>query len=145
MIKYSLRCKDAHAFEAWFANSAAYDVQVAEGQVVCPQCGSDQVGKALMAPSVVSGRGREAIASVGAGPVEPGMREALELMRRLKSFVQQNAEYVGPRFAEEALKIHHEETDARGIYGEASESELKTLQDEGVDFYPLPVMPEEHN
>jgi hypothetical protein len=143
MIKYALRCKDSHEFEAWFASSAAYDKLAATSQVLCPNCGSAQVSKALMAPSIVSGR---AAAPMPAPvPTDPRQREALDLMRKLKQFVQDNSEYVGPRFAEEALKIHHEETEARGIHGEASESDLKTLREEGVEFYPLPVVPEDHN
>ena len=66
-------------------------------------------------------------------------------MRKLREHVTQNAEYVGPRFADEALKIHHEESEARGIYGEASETEAKLLREEGIEFYPLPVLPEDHN
>ncbi len=99
-----------------------------------------------MAPNIVSGPRREAVVA----PVEdksppPPPSEAVEIMRKLKSFIEQNSEYVGPRFAEEALKIHYEEAAPRSIYGEASKDELENLQDEGVEFHPLPVMPEDHN
>lgn len=143
MIKYALRCKDGHQFEAWFASSAAYDKLATAGQVLCTNCGSADVSKAPMAPSIVAGRTASERTPVAAP--EPGHREAVELMRKLKSFVEQNSEYVGPRFAEEALKIHYEEAEPRGIRGEASENELRALHEEGVEFYPLPVMPEEHN
>jgi hypothetical protein len=143
MIKYALRCKDGHQFDAWFASSAAYDKLAAAGQVACTNCGSADVSKALMAPSIVSGRSAPERTPVATA--EPVHREAVELMRKLKAFVEQNSENVGPRFAEEALKIHYQEAEPRGIRGEASESELRTLHEEGVEFYPLPVMPEEHN
>ncbi len=144
MIKYSLRCGKGDQFEAWFANSSAYDRQAAARQIVCPQCGSDQVEKALMAPNIVSGSSKHA-APLPPSPPSPSHVEAAALLRKLREHVQQNSEYVGPRFAEEALKIHHEEIEARSIYGEASEPEVETLRDEGVEFYPLPVLPEEHN
>ena len=67
------------------------------------------------------------------------------MVRKLREHVAQNSEYVGPRFAEEARKIHHEEAESRGIYGEASEPDVKLLKEEGVEFYPLPSLPEEHN
>jgi hypothetical protein len=143
MIKYSLRCGNGHQFEAWFANSAAYDRQSAARQIVCPQCGSDQVEKALMAPNIVSSSSKDAVPPPAVP--SPAHVEAAALLRKLREHVQQNSEYVGPRFAEEALKIHHEEIEARSIYGEASEPEVETLRDEGVEFYPLPALPEEHN
>ncbi|MGE3247290.1 MAG: DUF1178 family protein [Beijerinckiaceae bacterium] len=60
MIKYSLRCDKGHEFESWFAGSAAYEEQVDRGLVECPFCGSQNVSKALMAPSVSTARKKEA-------------------------------------------------------------------------------------
>ena len=37
------------------------------------------------------------------------------------------------------------EADARGIYGEATREEVASLVEDGVDFMPLPTVPEEHN
>ena len=54
-------------------------------------------------------------------------------MRELRKEVEANAEYVGPKFADEARKIHHEEAPARGIYGEATPEEAKALLEEGID------------
>ena len=143
MIKYSLRCAQGHGFEAWFSNSAAYETQATARQVLCPSCGNDSVQKALMAPNVVSGRSREqqTTSPQAANP----QAEIAAMVRKLREHVAQHSEYVGPRFAEEARKIHHEETEPRGIHGEASEREVKLLKEEGVEFFPLPALPEEHN
>lgn len=143
MIKYLLKCAEDHEFQAWFANSSAYEKLARSGQIHCPTCGGQKVEKALMAPSIVSGAQRETIAK----PAQTDTRqhEALQLMRKLKTFVERNSEYVGPRFAEEALKIHHEEAEARSIYGEASKGEVDDLREEGVEFYSLPTVPEDHN
>ena len=57
----------------------------------------------------------------------------------------ENADYVGDRFAEEARKIHYNEVEAHGIYGEATGEEAQALADEGIDFLPLPSLPEDRN
>lgn len=147
MIRYALRCDRGHEFEAWFGSSADYDRIAAAGDNVCPLCGSTAVEKALMAPAV-SGATRSGKARTGkvrlAAPDtrQAAMREALKEFRRK---VTENADYVGDRFAEEARKIHYNEVEPRGIYGEATAEEAKGLAEEGVHFQPLPPLPEDHN
>lgn len=173
MIRYSLQCKKGHQFEGWFANSDAFDSQAAKKQLVCPSCGSKSVAKALMAPGVVKSEGKSASkrarkaaprstadspeaptstvpeASVPAAAPDPAQaaahRELRALMRKLRTEVLSKSEYVGPRFPEEARKMHHDETPARGIYGEATADEARALVEEGIDFLPLPTLPEDHN
>jgi hypothetical protein len=133
MIRYRLNCEKGHGFEAWFANSKAYDDQAARGLVSCPHCGSSEISKAPMAPNITRG---------GKGKTTNTLLKAARLARE---HVVKTSEYVGDRFADEALRIHHKETEPRGIYGEATENEAETLREEGVEFYPLPVLPEDHN
>jgi hypothetical protein len=147
MIRYALECKKGHRFEAWFQSSAAYDDQAKTGKVTCAVCGSKKVAKSLMAPNVAT---RETTAvPVAQTPADEGQdamrRELVSLMRKIRTEVEKNAEYVGPQFAEEARKIHYEEAPARGIYGEASADDVQSLREEGVAFYPLPKLPEEQN
>jgi len=59
--------------------------------------------------------------------------------------VRENAEYVGPQFAEEARKIHFGEAETRGIYGEATIDEARSLAEDGIEFMPLPILPEDTN
>src|SRR5262249_60822181 len=66
-------------------------------------------------------------------------------MRKLRTEIESKSEYVGPRFPEEARKIHYEETPARGIYGEATREQAQALSEEGIEFFPLPHLPEDHN
>ncbi len=115
MILYDLRCRKNHVFEAWFRDSAAYDDQVEAGEIACPTCGSKKVEKAPMAPRLAKG----------------GLRRKVE----------DNFDYVGPQFAEEARKIHYGESDAHNIYGETSDQEAKELRDEGVAFTRIPWAP----
>lgn len=126
MIVYDLRCRKSHRFEAWFRDSAAYDEQAAAGKVTCPECGSRRVEKAPMAPRVARGG-----VAKGRQNADAAMRRAA---RELQRKVEENCDYVGPDFAEEARKIHYGETDARGIYGETSDDEARTLREEGVEF-----------
>ena len=146
MIRYRLQCKNGHEFEAWFKNSSAYDRQIKSGQLTCAECGSGDISKAMMAPSV-GGRAKSTDVTVANREATSSDKRAelLALMQKVREEVTKNAEYVGPRFAEEARKIHYEEADPRGIYGEASLEDARALEEEGVEFYPLPRLKDDHN
>lgn len=141
MIRFSLLCDGEHPFEAWFSNSAAFERQNSEGLVRCPVCGSAEVQKSLMTPAVSTSRKREAIDQPQTGE-EPNAVSALRTMREK---LIENAQYVGGRFAEEARRIHFDEVEKRGIYGEATLDEVRSLAEDGVEFHPLPLLPEDHN
>lgn len=157
MILYRLKCKKGHEFEAWFAGSVAFDKQEKRGLLSCPRCGTNSVSKALMAPSVAKrSRRKPAAKTPDNSPATPeaakpetqrvaAHRELAAAMRKLRAEIEAKSEYVGPRFSEEARKIHHEEAPARGIHGEATADEAKALKEEGIEFYPLPVLPEDQN
>jgi hypothetical protein len=66
-------------------------------------------------------------------------------MTGLRKHVMENAEDVGPKFPEEARKIHYGEIEERPIYGEATLKEAKELIEEGVDVAPLPPDIEQAN
>ena len=149
MIRYALACPDEHRFEAWFANAAAYDEQRGAGLLECPVCGSSDVGKALMTPSVSTARKRDArresLPVAQPAPGKPPPKELVDMLRRFRAHVVESADYVGPRFAEEARKIHYEEAEPRGIYGEATPDEAASLDEEGIEILPLPILPEDRN
>ena len=140
MIHYSLLCASDHKFEAWFRNAEAYEDQHARGIVTCPICNTDKVGKAMMAPAL--GRSSDKVALSMGHPEHAQLRAA---MKALREKVTSEADYVGDKFAEEARKIHYKEVDQRGIYGEATREEVASLVEDGIDFMPLPNVPEEHN
>jgi hypothetical protein len=157
MIVFDLKCRKDHVFEAWFPDSASFAAQAEAGKVVCPVCGSKKVAKALMAPNVVAKKGRDR-AVPAPQPLEPAgaavaapqadqekAGELRRLLRDLRNHVEQNCDYVGGAFAEEARKIHYGETDPRGIYGETSDDEAKELQDEGIELARVPWLPRENS
>ncbi|MBN9589840.1 MAG: hypothetical protein BGN85_13015 [Alphaproteobacteria bacterium 64-11] len=137
MITYNLRCHKGHEFEAWFRDSGTYDVQAASGHISCPHCSSARVQKAIMAPAVAGTKKSRKPAQ--------DARQMRQFMTGLRKYVQENADYVGPGFAEEARKIHYGETPNRHIYGEATVKEARELVEEGVDVAPLPPDPEAAN
>jgi hypothetical protein len=130
VIVYNLRCKNGHEFEGWFKDSSAYDAQADQGKLCCPTCNSRRVEKAIMAPAVTTG-GQPSLSNTES-------RKMRQFMTGLRKYVQENAEYVGPKFAEEARKIHYGESADRHIYGETSMEEAQELAEEGVDVAPLP-------
>ena len=159
MIRYALLCEKGHGFESWFADSAAYDKQVKRKLVTCPQCSSAKVEKAIMAPRLASARKRAGPAELPAPEKAPEMaqekapvamispqeQELRTKLKELRAHLTKNADHVGPKFPEEARKMHYGEAAHRSIYGEASPEEAKALAEEGIEFHPLPALPEERN
>ncbi|MCS6758388.1 MAG: DUF1178 family protein [Candidatus Devosia euplotis] len=141
MIQYSLHCSKGHQYDAWFKNAAAFDEQQARGIVSCAVCGDGAVEKAPMAPAVARTDGDKVAVSAG----RPEAARIRELLRAYRQKVASEADYVGDKFAEEARKIHFDEVAARGIYGEATHDEIEGLAEDGIEFMPLPDLPEEHN
>jgi hypothetical protein len=162
MIRYNLRCERGHAFESWFQSSSAYESQEKRKLVNCPVCGSAKVERAIMAPQIMSNRGREIVAPVPAPASAPTPttevtapastplmmaqeRELRAKLRELRDHIVKNADNVGERFPDEARKMHYGDIDHRAIYGEASPDEARALIEEGVEVSPLPVLPDDRN
>ena len=161
MIRYALVCERGHDFESWFQDSAAYDKQVKRELVTCPQCGSAKVEKAIMAPRLSTTAKKrtapiETPAAVTADPaapaapapvamISPQEQEFRAKLKELRGHLVKNADNVGAKFPEEARKMHYGEIEHRSIYGVASPDEAKELSEEGVEFHPLPPLPDERN
>ncbi|MEE2952778.1 hypothetical protein SAMN06297251_101173 [Fulvimarina manganoxydans] len=174
MIHFDLRCEGGHRFDGWFRSGADFERQITLGLVACPTCASVKVEKALMRPAValksapapvetpqtseptspagplpagpVAAKPQEAHAV--AGPEAPAAAAMAKLYQALQAHarvVREKAENVGPRFAEEARRIHYDEAEKRGIYGEATRQEVEALHEEGIVAVPLPPLPEDHN
>ena len=161
MIRYALICEKGHDFESWFQDSAAYDKQAKRGLVTCPQCGSAKVEKAIMAPrlsATAKKRGAPIQApaptaetsttpasSAPVAMISPQEQEFRSKLKELRDHLTKNADNVGPKFPEEARKMHYGEIEHRSIYGVASPDEAKELSEEGIEFHPLPLLPDERN
>lgn len=156
MIVFDVSCSNDHVFEGWFKDSESFDEQVAAGAVECPVCGDSNVHKALMAPRlgglkkgkdeavsqttlpVLPDAVADAAPNAAMGPSDAKLNDFIEALHEMKKHVEENSDYVGDKFPEEARKIHYGEAEARSIHGEATPDEAEELLDEGVDFHRIP-------
>jgi hypothetical protein len=151
MIKYSLTCEKEHAFESWFPDSAGFDRLAKRGLVVCPECNSSRVSKALMAPAVVGAKKTEKpIPAAEPAPanvalVDEKHQRLREMAKALRQEIMTKTDDVGARFPEEARAIHVGDAPQRSIRGQATADEAKALIDEGIGVLPIPFIPEEFN
>ncbi|MBU6496934.1 MAG: DUF1178 family protein [Rhodospirillales bacterium] len=159
MIHYQLQCEQSHGFDGWFKDSASFDRQAGRHLLECPICGSSKVTRALMTPAVPKkGRARAAAPMIADAPPEkpaapppatppvalaaPRLPDHVRAMlQRLRSEVEQNCDYVGADFAEEARRIHRGESPRTGIYGETSPDEAEALAEEGIEVARIPWVP----
>ena len=134
----NLRCSHEHVFEGWFGSDEEFQGQLERGLVECPMCGDTGIAKLPSAPRL----------NLGAQPAEAAPRQDVVSMPeaamqrawlKMVSHVMANTEDVGERFAEEARRIHHGESDDRGIRGQATPEETQALLEEGIGVLPLPI------
>lgn len=149
MIVYDLSCDTGHRFEGWFGSSEDFADQKARGLVECPLCGSQDVGKAPMAPSVGRKGNQQVAAKIPATPVKSDkvaggelpaeVKEALGKLAEAQAKALKSSTYVGKQFAEESRAMHYGEKDTAPIHGEASLKDAKELLEEGITVAPLLV------
>lgn len=159
MIHYQLHCDQNHEFDGWFASSAAFEDQQKRGLISCPFCADTKVHRALMAPALgrKSNRMPEPVQSSNTPELSEVVQtqvptslalqggeastQLAELVQKMRHEIEMHCDYVGNDFAKEARKIHYGETDARGIYGEATIDEAQELVEEGIEVAALPWAP----
>ncbi|MEO3691661.1 DUF1178 family protein [Roseateles paludis] len=151
-----LCCSSGHPFEGWFASESDFQQQNERGLIECPMCGDVTATRRPSAPRLnLSGAReprdtRESKDNRDARDDEPAASNrptpapaiAAELQAAYLGAVRAlmaRTEDVGPRFAEEARRIHYGETPDRGIRGQVTAEEREALQDEGIETFSLPV------
>ena len=136
MINYTLKCDQNHTFDSWFKSAEPFEMLVKKSMVVCSECGSTKITKAIMAPSVSTSRKKDN------KPSELEKKSKLKNdILELKKKIEANSEYVGNNFANEARSMYLGETPERSIYGEAKTDDAKKLIDDGIPVMPLPFLP----
>lgn len=140
MIVFDLKCAQGHTFEAWFPDSKKYERQRKKQLIICPSCGDTTIDKALMAPNIATSD-----KSADTAPTPAQMVQMMRALSEVRTKVEENCEYVGEAFAEEARKIHYGETAKRDIYGEATKIDAEELHEEGVEFGIVPWVPRMDN
>jgi hypothetical protein len=133
MILFKLRCSAGHEFEGWFRDGATYERQASRGQIACSVCGDSGVVKAPMAPRLGGSAARADDA--------PSPQQLRHMLTALRRHVEAHGDNVGDRFAEEARRIKHGEAPERGIYGEATDDEVRALAEEDIEVARIPWLP----
>ncbi len=141
MIKYKLLCNNCKKnFDSWFSSSKNFDKLKKLKFINCPNCNSFKVEKSLMAPSIINNKKNND---------DTNSKKYLEIKNKLKdykNFIKNNFEYVGDNFAYEARSIHYNnKKNNKGIYGNASDEDIKELSEEGIETELIPWINDNEN
>ena len=145
MIIFNLKCDFEHHFEGWFKNKDEFDRQLKNKLVNCPQCGSANILKTPTASRIntfpirsKSGFNRSESSAVSPQEIKMISEQFIE---KISNYVEENFTYVGKDFPEEARKIYYGEAESKNIYGQATQNEIKSLNEEGVSTIAIPFNP----
>ena len=130
MIKYSLECNQSHTFDAWFSDSLNFEKQNKKNQISCPNCSSLIIKKSIMAPSIPS-------KNYKSDPLNEKKDKVEVVLSKVRKHIEDNFDYVGDKFADEARSMHYGEKEEREIYGETTIEDAVDLIEEGVNVKPM--------
>jgi|TARA_B110000444_G_C18691392_1_gene524456 hypothetical protein len=131
MIKYSLKCDKDHSFEAWFSDSLNFEKQNKKKLISCPSCSSLEITKNIMAPNISSKK-------KNSNKINQKKDKVEMVLNKVRKHVENNFDYVGDKFADEARSMHYGEKEEREIYGETTIEDAVELIEEGVNVQPMP-------
>lgn len=138
---FDLQCEHGHIFEGWFGSHEDYDAQQARGLVSCPVCASATITKRLSAPRLnvahLHAPAPQPTPPAGTSDAEKMAAMQAVVMRQVRALLR-NTENVGPRFAEEARRIHEGDANERPIRGTATPEERESLAEDGIDVMAVP-------
>ena len=142
MIKYKLICQNCDlSFDSWFASSREYDKLKKKNYLSCHNCNSKKIEKTLMAPKLLN---RSYLKN--SNVKNSKFKEVRKRIKEYQKFIKDNFEYVGENFAYEARSIHYNQKKKnKGIYGSASNKEIKELKEEGVEAEVIPWVEDKTN
>ena len=142
MIKYKLICKSCDLkFDSWFASSNDYEKLRGRKLLICHNCNSKKVEKAIMSPQLINVEIKES------NKIDKDKYLKVKTtLKHYQKFIKDNFKYVGDNFAYEARSIHYKnKKKQKGIYGHASKQDLKELKDEGIDTQIIPWIEDKDN
>jgi hypothetical protein len=137
VIVFDLECSKGHGFEGWFNNTSSFEEQVHRNLVACPVCGDNRIKKILSPVTTCASR-----CEIAEKP-EPPSIDYGKLAAEVLEYINKSFEDVGSEFAREALKMHYGVREKRNIRGSATTAEEKTLRQEKIEFFKIPVPAEE--
>ena len=137
MIVFNLICDDCeYQFEGWFDNDADFKSQKRRKFINCPNCERNNIKKTLVAPNV---------AKKSNSKILKNKKTLANNIKQIKKIVEENFDYVGDQFTDEAKKIKYGEKKDRPIYGEATIEQTKELIEEDISITPLPFQSNKKN
>ena len=141
MIKYKLICKDcSEIFDSWFSSSKEFEKLRKNKYLNCTSCNSFNIDKSLMAPSVINKKDYLKLKK------QDNEKKIKNKLKEYKKFIKNNFDYVGENFAYEARSIHYgNKKKHKGIYGTATNDEIKELIEEGVEAELIPWIEDKNN
>ena len=142
MIKYKLICKSCDlSFDSWFASSGEFEKLKKKNFLICHKCNSKKIEKTLMAPKSITKSDLE----ISQNKKEK-FKEINKMVKQYQNFIEKNFNYVGNNFAFEARSIHYNnKKQEKGIYGTASNEEIRELRDEGIEAKIIPWIKDKSN
>ena len=142
MIKYKLICKDCDiSFDSWFSSSVEFEKLKKKKYLNCHSCNSKKVEKSLMAPKLINKFQKNELKNNNSNE-----KEINKKIKEYQKFIKKNFEYVGKNFAYEARSIHYNKKKKyKGIFGSASNEEIKELKEEGIETEVIPWIEDKSN
>ena len=142
MIKYKLNCKNCDLlFDSWFSSSQEFEKLKKKNFLVCHNCNSKKIEKTLMAPKLIS---KSSYKNLDAKNLK--FSKINKKVKEYQKFIKKNFEYVGENFAYEARSIHYKDKKSeKGIFGKASNEEIKELREEGIETETIPWIEDKSN
>ena len=139
MIKYCLICKNCqNSFDSWFSSSIEYEKLKKSNHINCYVCNSLEVEKNLMSPSIIRSKIKDS--------KDKKYIKIKDKIKEYQKFIKDNFNYVGDRFTYEARSIHYsKKKNEKGIYGSASDRDIKELEEEGIETQIIPWLKENDN
>jgi len=141
-MKYKLVCKNCDiSFDSWFASSAEFEKLKHKKLLICHICNSNKIEKTLMAPRLINNS-----TDKKTDQKNINLRDINKKLKEYKKFIEKNFVNVGKNFAYEARSIHYDKRKKKkGIYGTASNYEIKELREEGINAELIPWIEDKSN
>jgi len=134
MMAFDLQCSKGHIFEGWFDNLDSYEKQNARKMISCPYCNDSKIRKILSPITSLKSPSAPTPAKN-----EKGI-DYKKLAKEMINYINKEFEDLGADFSNEALKIHYGVSKERNIRGSATESEEKILEEQGIQFFKIPLI-----
>ena len=138
MIKYRLNCNDCNmSFDSWFASSKEFERLKKKKLLNCHNCNSSKIEKTIMSPRLINKSNEKQ---------DLKFKKINKKIQEYQNFIKKNFDYVGSNFAHEARSIHYSEKKKnKGIYGTASNKDIKELKEEGIKAEIMPWFKDNNN